>query len=174
MRVELEFTDRPDDVARYHDLLRDVFVQELGYDIEIEDEYARHALVQVVRRRGEVVGGSRVVLPSPVGLPVERLLALPPPFASAACVEFSRMVLRRDYRKVMTAEDWTDIFRFTTDEVRRRTAARYVVFEAVAALVPLYEHMGFRLHPAPVADPDVEADVRLMYLDLQAGVPAAA
>ena len=174
MPVDLSFTTKPADTAAYHALLEEVFVRELGYDVEVEDRYTPHSLIQVVRWRGEVVGGSRVVLPSPEGLPIETLLTLPAPFAGASCVEFSRMVFRRDRRKTLTPDDWAYVFRFTTAEVRRRTDARYVVFEAVQSLLPLYQAMGFTLHPAPVADPDVDADVCLMYLDLGAAPQTAA
>ena len=174
MPVDLAFTTDPAEVAAYHALLEDVFVRELGYDVEVEDRYSPHALVQVVRWQGEVVGGNRIVLPSPVGLPIETLLTLPLPFRGASCVEFSRMVFRPDRRNKLKREDWAYIFQFTTDEVRRRTDARYVVFEAVAGLVRLYEAMGFTLHPAPITDPAVDDEVCLMYLDLGDRPPLAA
>lgn len=166
--INIQQAVRPEQLAAYQALVGEVFVDQLQYELIIDDVYLAHSLVFVWVIDQQIAGGVRIVLPNENGLPVESMTQLPDWMSGQVVIEFSRLVMHRQFRRNLTPEDRMDIFVTVIDEVKKQIAADYIVIETIEALTEFYEKMDLVRIDSSFVDTSLASDQRavLMYRKL--------
>lgn len=166
--IEIKQAVEPDQLAAYQALVREVFVDQLQYDLLVDDVYLTHSLVYIWVINQQIAGGVRIVLPSENGLPVESMTPLPDWMRGQVVIEFSRLVMHRQFRRNLTPEDRMGIFATVISEVEKRIEADYIVIETIEALTEFYEKMDLIRIDKSFVDPSLAGEERavLMYRKL--------
>lgn len=168
MLIDVQLAGRAEELAAYQKLVKDVFVDQLQYELVVDDIYTDYSLVFVWLIDQQIVGGVRVVLPNEHGLPIESLTSLPDWMHDKVVVEFSRLVMDRHFRRNFTSEERMSFFTKVMSEVSQQVKADYLVIETINTLKEYYTSLGLVSTHSSFADTSLAPGERaiLMYRKL--------